>query len=210
MLENYELVSSGHIYQKIKTGPSPSYSKEYSEKSYDKYEMTGKISELRFSICKSIFKFSSVLDFGYGNGSFLRECKKNNISCFGYDISDYPLPPEIIRTTSPFIDVDLITFFDSIEHLEQIDISGFISSLKTNQILISVPWLLRTCDEHFLSWKHRRENEHFHHFTVGGLSGIMESAGFIPLWHGNPEDCIRKTNSEYPNILTMAGARMLK
>lgn len=207
MLENYELISSGHIYQKIKTGASPSYTKEYSKNSYDKYSTTDEMSRLRVSICKNTFKFGSVLDFGYGNGSFLRECGKNSISCLGYDISDYPIPCGASRVDSPFVSADLVTFFDSIEHLEERNIANLLSSLKTDQVMLSVPWLNSTSDEYFLQWKHRRENEHFHHFTASGLCGLLEEAGFTPLWHGNPEDCIRKASSRYPNILTVAGAR---
>jgi hypothetical protein len=206
-MNGYTKLACGHLYQDVVTGAIPTYSKEYSEERYDKYETTRPMSELRFALCKELFKFDSVLDFGYGNGDFLSVCANNGVKSFGYDVSDYPLKKPVIKTESLFIDCDLVTFFDSIEHLETRNISSFLAKLHTNQILISVPWFHDLGNDWFYHWKHRRENEHFHHFTAGGLCEVMESAGFTPIYHSNPEDKIRKSDLPIPNILTMAGVR---
>lgn len=207
MLNGYTKIDFGHLYQNQKTGESPKYSKEYSKVRYDTYPTTEKMSKLRFDIAQKFFNFNSVLDFGYGNGSFLKTCKDNGIESYGFDVSDYPLPTGITKTETHQIEVDLVTFFDSIEHLEEIRLEIFLSKLNTDQILISVPWFHNISDDWFFKWKHRRENEHFHHFTASGLSLLMEKAGFIPIWHGCPEDEIRKPESNLPNILTIAGIR---
>lgn len=208
MLNGYTKLNFGHLYQSQKTGDSPNYLKAYSQSRYDIYPTTERMSKIRFDLAKKLFKFNSILDFGYGNGSFLKTCKENGIETYGYDISDYPLPTGITKTETHQIEVDLITFFDSIEHLEEVKLETFLSKLHTNQIIISVPWLHEISDDWFFHWKHRRENEHFHHFTASGLALLMEKAGFIPIWHGCPEDEIRTAESNLPNILTMAGARI--
>jgi len=206
-MNGYTKLAQGHLYQDLVTGSIPTYSKEYSEERYDKYDTTRAMSELRFGLCKELFKFDSVLDFGYGNGDFLYVCSENGIQSFGYDVSDYPLKKPVVKTDSIYTDCDLVTFFDSIEHLQTRDISSFLAKLHTNQILISVPWFHDLGNDWFYHWKHRRENEHFHHFSAGGLCDVMESAGFTPIYHSNPEDKIRKSSLALPNILTMGGVR---
>ena len=206
-MNGYTKLAYGHLYQDVVTGAIPTYSKEYSEERYDKYETTRAMSELRFSLCQDLFKFESVLDFGYGNGDFLYVCSENGVQSFGYDVSDYPLKKPVVKTDSIYTDCDLVTFFDSIEHLQTRDISSFLAKLHTNQILISLPWFHDLGNDWFYHWKHRRENEHFHHFTAGGLCDAMEAAGFTPIYHSNPEDKIRKSSHALPNILTMAGIR---
>lgn len=209
MLVNYQEVSSGHIWQSVKTGKSPVYDKAYSAERYDKYPHTDKMSELRYYVVSSLFKFDSVLDFGYGNGSFLKHCKRMQKNCFGYDVSDYSLESGIERVEDPFKDkYDLVTFFDSIEHLEQESIVEFLMKLKCDHILISLPWFMGFGDEWFKDWKHRRENEHFHHYTAGGLCSDLEQAGFTPLFIGNPEDQIRKSDKPYPNILSVGASKI--
>ena len=208
MLNGYIRLGTGHIYQAKTTGALPNYDKTYSQDSYDKYDTTEKMSQLRLALANRLFKFSSVLDFGYGNGSFLKACHKQGIVSFGYDVSDYPLPSGIIRTPTENIEADLVTFFDSIEHLQERNLATFLTKLQTKQILITVPWMHEISDDWFYRWKHRRENEHFHHFTAGGLCSLMESAGFTPIYHGAPEDEIRRSDTPLPNILTMGGMRV--
>jgi hypothetical protein len=57
--------------------------------------------------------------------------------------------------------------------------------------------------EWFRTWKHRKENEHFHHFDVHGLIKLAHKAGYTPIHICNHEDEIRKSVSNLPNILTM-------
>jgi len=205
----YSSVYHGHLHQSEKTGELPVYDRSYSSERYDKYPHTDKMSELRFYCVSSLFQFTSVLDFGYGNGSFLNQCHKMQKNCFGYDISDYPLQAGINKVESPFTNgYDLITFFDSIEHLEQESIVDFLKELKCQSIFISLPWYHNFGDEWFNGWKHRRENEHFHHFTAGGLCSTLEMAGFTPVYVGNPEDQIRKSDQPYPNILSVGAIKI--
>jgi hypothetical protein len=56
--------------------------------------------------------------------------------------------------------------------------------------------------EWFESWKHRRPNEHLWHFNDESLKKFVESQNYEFVNSTNIEDCIRKTNYNYPNILT--------
>lgn len=204
MIENYEMIRPGHWYQKKLTGPKKQYDISYSKLSYDQYPTTCDMSALRYEYICGFTTFRSVCDFGYGNGAFLRHCEGQKVKTYGYDISDYPVPENVTRISNPTdVEVDLMTFFDSLEHLEEKDLVPFLSSLPVKWIVISVPWLHEYLGPlHFKSWKHRRENEHFHHFDLHGLLQLLNESGYQPINFCNIEDQIRKPVDIHPNILT--------
>ena len=202
----YKKLNTGHLFQSIKTGPMPDYSEQYSKTRYDTYSTTDKMSELRYEIIKKhIGNVNSVFDFGYGNGSFLKYCYDLGIDCYGYDISDYPLKSGIQVVQDPdSVEVDVMTFFDSIEHLDMPNLHEFLQSKKTKYFVISVPWYHESCgDDWFMNWKHRRENEHFHHFDSSGLISLLTDINCKIIHVGNDEDKIRTPYSNLPNILTV-------
>ena len=95
---------------------------------------------------------------------------------------------------------DVITFFDSLEHFEDIE---FVKDLKCRVVCISVPYCHNKSDEWFENWKHRRPNEHLWHFDKDSLVKFMERMGFVLCSYSNLEDTIRKNpDQEEPNILT--------
>lgn len=209
MIENYEKIDDGHWHQIKKTGDCPVYSIEYSNY-YNKIP-SNEMSKLRYNIIKKYVKdFSSICDFGYGNGDFISYCNSFGHITFAYDISDYPCP----ENTTRIYDIskhsfDIISFFDSIEHIENSDLISFVKNLNTNHIIISVPWFHENLGkEWFSSWKHRKENEHFHHFDVYGLINLLIKSDFKILHVGNDEDVIRKPVDNYPNILTILASKL--
>jgi len=143
---------------------------------------------------------TSILDVGYGDGSFLKVCSNIIPECYGYDISTYPIP-EGCKQVKSFLDesYDVITFFDSLEHFEDID---FVRDLKCNAVCISVPHCHYKNDEWFKNWKHRRPNEHLWHFDKPSLKTFMHRMGYELVSYSNVEDTIRKNNKEESNILT--------
>ena len=202
MLENYVRDEHGIIKQ-VETNPI-SYTKDYIEYSYVKYgELTNYMSYLRLgNIIGSLGKIpESILDIGYGNGSFLEVCSNAIPNCYGNDISTYPLPDGvefISDITSQYFEV--ITFFDSLEHFENID---FVKDLNCSYICISVPNCHYVNDEWFEKWKHRRPDEHLWHFNEESLCNYMTRNGYELLTSSNVEDIIRKnTSQEETNILT--------
>lgn len=94
----------------------------------------------------------------------------------------------------------LFVFFDVLEHLENIEI---VKDLKCKYIFISLPWCHFLSVDWFMNWKHRRFDEHLWHFNDRSLDKFMNRMGFTRITNtSNIEDLIRKTSSEYPNILT--------
>jgi hypothetical protein len=201
MLENYKKDKFGIIHQIRKK--EFDYNLNYINNSYNTYgDLPKMISNLRLGyIIGVINKFpESILDIGYGNGDFLKLCSEVILKCYGNEISGYPIPEKC-----EFVDniiskeFDVITFFDVLEHFENIN---FISELKCNYLVISVPWCHYFSDEWFNDWKHRRENIHLHHFNDEALVNFMNNNNFECISLINVEDIIRKPIDENKNILT--------
>jgi len=200
-LNNYEKLENGIIKQK--TVNKIKYNYAYSN-IYNSYgEKANYLSYLRLGILLGALNHNpdSILDVGYGNGSFLKCASNKIINCYGYDISDYPVPDGIIKVNS-ILDThfNVICFFDSLEHFDDISI---IKNLNCDYIFISVPWCHYNSDEWFLNWKHRRPNEHLWHFNDTSLVNFFKENGYEKIYLGNFEDTIRKNlNDNQPNILS--------
>ena len=202
MIDNYELIEPGHWFQSKPTGEIMKYDTNYMQY-YTKMDFS--MSKLRFDLLSKYVKFDSVCDFGYGDGAFLKYAHMNGKKCFGHDISNYPLPNDVEFVADvKDVEVDVITFFDSIEHIPSPNIHEFLGSINTKYVMVSLPWMHeRMGAEWFKTWKHRKENEHFHHFDSHGLITLVDKAGFTPMYICNHEDEIRKPVSYLPNILTI-------
>lgn len=202
MLENYYQDQWGVIHQKEFSVIS--YDKEYINQGYVALGHTlNAMSYLRFGYLNGVISqpITTVLDVGYGTGHFLDVCQQQGIKTFGCDLfRDYlPSHAQFVAdpTERPF---DLITFFDSLEHFENLD---FVSRLQARYLCVTVPWCHDgTDDEWFSSWKHRKPNEHLHHFDHHSLQAFLKSAGYRCLAFSNIEDVIRKGNGAKENILT--------
>jgi len=201
--ENYEESKFGIIKQ-INVEQFQ-YNFDYSN-TYNQYkEAANNLSFLRLgTLIGSINKIpQSILDVGYGNASFLKAASTIIPKCYGSDLhNNYPLPDKCIFTDDIFAhEVEVITFFDSLEHFDDIFI---IDKLKCKYIMISVPWCHYFSKEWFESWVHRKPNEHLWHFNDKALISFFESYGYKCIHKSNFEDSIRKretfNNSE--NILS--------
>ena len=179
------------------------YDQKYIDVRYNNYgEMTNYMSHLRLGyIVGSIGKIpNSILDVGYGNGSFLETSSSIIPNCFGYDVSGVKLSKKIKIVDNLFSQhYEVITFFDSLEHCEDI---YFLDKLNCDYLCISVPWCHNFSDEWFENWKHIRPDEHLHHFDQQALKNFVESQGFVIINSTNIEDIIRKADHPYQNILT--------
>ncbi len=201
MFKNYIQDKNGVIKQQnvIKV----EYDKNYITNSYIKYgELSNYISYLRYGYLIASINMipQSLLDFGYGSGAFLNVCKKTIPFCYGYDIGKYDIPEGCNRIDDIFsIHFDVISFFDSLEHVEDI---YFLNKIDCDYIIISVPECHYFSDEWFKSWKHRRENEHIWHFSREALVKFMKDQNYEVMNLFNIEDIIRKSINKYGNILT--------
>lgn len=202
MIQNYELTQDGVIKQQTKKNYL--YDKEYSDSRYSVFNDRGNILNLRLGyIIGSIGKIpKSLMDVGYGNGDFLDSCSDFISKLYGNDIQPaYPLKDGII-----FVDniteqeVEVITFFDSLEHFDDIE---WVKDLKCQYVIISLPWCYNGLDDKwFLNWKHRKPDEHLYHFNEISLEAFMNRQGFELVNFCNIEDKIRIDKTLTPNILT--------
>jgi hypothetical protein len=203
MIENYQEISKGHWHQIELTGDMMKYDEKYMQY-YTK--MDNSMSKLRYRLLRDhVGLFNSIMDVGYGDGNFLEYCFSFDKQCYGNDISDFPLPRgiEFVSDVSS-VSVDVMTFFDSLEHRPEADLIPFLKSLKTKYIVVSLPWCHGAMGpDYFQSWKHRKPNEHFHHFDYNGLIDLLDNADFETIHVCNAEDKIRKPVNYLPNILTV-------
>jgi hypothetical protein len=201
VLSNYIKLNNGIIKQDV-INNKIDYNIDYSNK-YNNYgEKCNYLSYLRLGILLGVIKETpnSILDVGYGNCSFLNSAKNCIKECYGYDISSYPVSNDIIKVDNIFDKYyDIICFFDSLEHFEDIN---FINKLDCKYIFISLPWCHYFNDEWFKTWYHRREDEHLYHFNDKSLINFFEENGYKNIYISNFEDTIRKNNNDYPNILS--------
>lgn len=179
------------------------YDLEYVQKRYDSIpEQVARMSFLRagFIIGALGFVPRVVLDIGYGNGNFLDTMRLYGCDCFGYDISGYPLnhgSKEIQWNDLKIKQFDIITFWDSLEHMPDLD---FLAALRTAFIAVTVPWMPFNNGD-FASWKHRRPGEHLWHFTPLTLAAMMKHYGYKEKLSQSVEDAIRKS-ARHPNTFT--------
>ena len=203
MLENYEKLPNNVIKQKEIINTIQIYNVKYISESYNTYGEKGlQMAYLRLGFLLGSIddEIKSVLDIGYGNGDFLKVCSNIIENCYGYDISNYPLPDKCVFVEDIFEnEYDVTCFFDSLEHFEEIE---FVSRLKSKYVYISLPWCHYKSDEWFSNWKHRREDEHLWHFNDESLVNFMLEMGYKKVHISNVEDAVRKPINEEKNILT--------
>lgn len=202
MIENHEKLPNGIIHQL--NSDKFIYDLNYIKKYIDLDGIVRDMSYLRLGYLEGVIGHSpnSILDIGYGDGTFLSVCSKKIKDCYGNDVTGYSVPDgckfidhdEILKTK-----VEVVTFFDSLEHFQDIT---FIKDLQTRYIMISVPECHYFSDEWFKNWKHRRPDEHLWYFNKDSLFCFMKEMGYRLLQFSNIEDIIRKADSSYSNILT--------
>lgn len=202
MLDNYAINQYGTIYQ-VERKPF-----NYDDAYINTYRNLDcrKMSELRYAYMCNVIgsKPFTICDVGYGDGDFLELCNEKGIYTYGYDVSPQELKHSKRLTWQELLDtpIECMTFFDSLEHFDSID---FVRNLKVKYVVISLPWTREGndySDEWFQSWKHRKLDEHIWFFSPTSLSLFMQDMGYWPLNLNNPEDMIRKSVDDKPNILT--------
>lgn len=159
------------------------------------------------------FEVKSLLDVGYGNGAFLKTAKQSFGDCRGFDITGLPVPSGCEKAASIYggaYDSDVVTFWDCLEHFPDL---SFVAGLCTKMVVISLPWShwwdipASETRSWFTTWKHRKANEHLHHFDEISLRDTMKMYKWKMIAHTNIEDAIRKGPDKRKNILTAAFIR---
>lgn len=146
----------------------------------------------------------SLADVGFGNGAFLSVMGEVGVRTrVGVEISGYSIPNGCTLMSQEELagrEWDLVTFFDSLEHLQSL---WWTRDIQSKYIAITVPWLhWELGQEWFRTWKHRRPGEHLHHFSPESLGKFMLSLGYRSVAMASIEDLIRKPDGDLPNTFT--------
>ena len=216
--------SLGVLYDKnefgviIQVDPKPfiydaKYSATYDTFSYKKGADI--LNGLRYGFACAAHRghIGSILDCGYGNGAFMKFAKQQTKEVFGYDVTGIPVDGCTIVGTFSTAPVDVITFWDCLEHFHNID---FLGDIKAETICISLPYChfnnihhdkgLQEAVKWFDTWKHRKPDEHIRHFNRGSLKRTMQHYGWNEVAYSHHEDIVRISPMPM-NILSMAFKR---
>jgi hypothetical protein len=144
---------------------------------------------------------ATVLDFGYGTGTFLHKMAQAGHMAYGLDLhgQDYGVTDWKIGVDAV---PDVVTAFDSLEHLSDFD-SFF--GLRPQIYIISTPWRPTWFGRHYKRWRHYKPGEHLHYFSPRSLRVLFARHGYAQLSLACPEDIVRGRlefeGVHYPNIM---------
>jgi len=147
-----------------------------------------KICKIRWDFVSQI-KPQLVLDYGSGCG-FFKAFSPPNIKVDTFDIM--PVPQSGICHQY----YDLVTLWDVLEHENWGNLErNFEIAMErifdiTNYVALTVPILPEGKD--FLSWYHRKPEEHKYYFSIDTLNRFFSVRGFKLLKSGYPECELRK------------------
>ncbi|MDF1842672.1 MAG: class I SAM-dependent methyltransferase [Rubripirellula sp.] len=205
MLENYRIDSFGVIHQ-IHHKPML-YDREYLSYYENLEDRTIKLGYQRLGWLLGILGRipKSVLEIGYGTGSFIEAAQISGVSqCVGCDVTRYPLPDNVDFMSwdeSLAEDWDVVAMFDVLEHIPDL---SFLRRLRAKVLAIAVPYCrwAELGDDWFRDWRMRLPDEHLHHFNPDSLCAMLASYGFECEQINTFEDGIRLRPGETgPNIL---------
>jgi hypothetical protein len=169
------------------------YGKKYIEDRSNKQTKT--MSYLRLGFLSAWVSGGRLLDIGYGDGEFVKLATQAGFDAYGYEVHGVDCG---VREASLHEEWDIITAFDSLEHIPYLD--KVRSSIRRSKyVFISIPWRPNTfpkCKE----WKHYRPGEHMHYFSQKSLDIFIDKPILrcVAL-----EDVIRRSNTNMPNIYTV-------
>jgi hypothetical protein len=178
----------------------PNYCSTYDTDAYrQKAEL---LQALRFAFATGVHgrPIQSIMDVGYGTGAFMQFAKKQVPIVYGHDISGVPVPAGCDFTDDVNLLVDVLCFWDCLEHFPSI---GFVKDLRAETVIISLPFFPGI--DKFPSWHHRKPNEHLHHFTLESLRKWMWKMNWRMVAYSKHEDIVRRRDTDW-NILS-AGFR---
>lgn len=170
-----------HVWQTDLT-VTVDYANGYAEKTYDSYD--GSLTaHLRAGLVAPLMGHkpdSKVLDFGFGNGSFLRLMDAAGYATRGLDVhSDHP---EIQRADLATEFFNVVTFFDSLEHVACPD--AVLRSIQLRRsdpcvscaVVISRPVVPLWFWARPRDWKHFKPGEHLHYFSMSSSLLLVKGA----------------------------------
>ena len=161
------------------------------------------LQALRFGFIQAAHgkRIQSVLDCGYGNGAFMQFAKQHVPFVYGVDVTGINI--ENCYIMPEFVKADVYTFWDAFEHIPDL---SFIRDVHCETVVISLPYchMLTQGKDWFDNYKHRKPDEHLHHFNEFSLGNLMLNYGWKRVAVSGHEDIVRVSGHGLQNILTMA------
>lgn len=196
----YEITTDGVIHQ---LNPKPFVYDENYVSCYEKpkYKKQSELLQaMRYAFATAVHgrPIRSLIDYGYGQGDFMKFAKKQTSIVYGYDLTRINV--DGCETVNKLIPVEVIIFNDALEHVPDL---SFVETLPCETVIISLP----NCQYHvkgvewFKSWFHLKKNEHLHFFDEEALIKFMASMGWQHKATSRTEDIVRKRGDDW-NILT--------
>ncbi len=157
---------------------------------YAETELGAKITWERLELVeRQVGNLATVLDIGIGCGDFIAKRRaRGGIATYGYDVSRAAimwLESRGLFQDSATFEPDVLTFWDSLEHLE--DPAATVSRART-WVFVSLP--IFEDAEHVLRSKHLRPTEHRWYWTRDGLIRWFDTLGFQCVEHGTLESLL--------------------
>ena len=117
----------------------------------------------------------SVVDIGIGGGAFLVAARGHGREGYGADVNSHALA-WLHRRGEQWDgrEVEAMTFWDSIEHMEAEEIEIYLS--KTQWAFVSTP--IYPDVTAVLASKHFKPGEHLHYWSADGMVLFMQGLGF--------------------------------
>lgn len=140
----------------------------------------------------------TLLDYGCGPGAF-HESSANGFKTSGYDVN-----PHCGFSVPPLHDIDIMTMWDVIEHLD--DPSEPINTFRPKYLFISTPNVEAVGHWEVEDWKHYRPDEHLWYFGLNSLTGLLARLGYEILEFNYEEGGIRDPENAN-HIITVVAKR---
>lgn len=182
------------------------YVSTYDTEAYKRQSDILQALRLGFTIASHGTTPKKLLDWGYGNGAFMKFAAQVIDDINGFDLTGLEVEGCHTFTGSLFTNdyYDVITFWDALEHIEDL---AFVKKLNCKTIVVSLPHchILTEGKEWFdEKYKHRKPDEHIHHFNRFSLENTMKKYGWKMKSWSNHEDIVRVSAHGLPNILSMS------
>jgi len=162
------------------------YDEEYCSKytKYDNTQLGVDLNKFRLEFVQHFIKRVNspklkVLDFGCAVGAF---CKivAEHFDSYGCEVNSFyekvwkeDVSGAKYSLSVPQEQFDVVTFFDSLEHVD--DIKGLLEKLNVSHVVISIPIVPK---EKLPQSRHLRPQEHLHYFTTSSLCKFFSQSGY--------------------------------
>lgn len=151
-----------------------------------------RLAALRLGVLEAFtgVRRSSLLDFGCGTNHFARLAARDGWAAYGHDVVNGDEGPRVTWDDALALTWNVVTFFDSLEHLPHP--AGTIQALRPETLMISLPEChYPDCEPWFMPWRHRRPHEHLWHWNRRSLDVFLSNLGYKLLALSTFEDTIR-------------------